>query len=204
MSVDIFIARHGQSEDNINGILGGQRDRPLTDVGRGQARELGQSIADIGLTFDAVYCSPLIRAHETADIVAEVAGLPKPVVLPQLIERHMGVMTGKPYKQVIAECEPENLLMTDVVTYFLSAEGAETFDELLVRARGVIDTIHSQHTTGRVLLVCHGDMGKMLYAASTNKDWQEAIQDFHFGNAELIDLSGNGDVHTITFEQFNH
>lgn len=204
MSVDIFVARHGQSEDNINGILGGHRDRSLTDIGRDQARELGQSIADVGLTFDAVYCSPLIRAHETADIVAEVAGLPSPIVIPELIERDMGVMTGKPYAQVIAESGPENIFLTDVVTYFLYAEGAETFDQLKIRAQGVIDSIHAKHTDGRVLLVCHGDIGKMLYAASAGKDWREAIEDFHFGNAELIDLSGNGDVHTITFEQFNH
>jgi probable phosphoglycerate mutase len=204
MSVDIFVARHGQNEDNINGILGGHRDRPLTDIGRGQARDLGQSIADIGLMFDTVYCSPLVRAHETADIVTETAGLPKPIVMPELIERDMGVMTGKPFKQVIAESEPDNLFVTDVVTYFLDAEGAETFDTLIVRAQSIIDMIHARHSTGRVLLVCHGDIGKMLYAASTGKDWREAIEDFHFGNAELIDLSGNGDVHTITFEQFNH
>jgi hypothetical protein len=44
----------------------------------------------------------------------------------------------------------------------------------------------------------------MLYAASKKVNWRDALTDFHFGNAELIDLSGNGDVHTITFEQFNH
>jgi len=204
MSVDIFVARHGQNEDNINRILGGHRDRPLTNLGRGQARDLGQSIADIGLTFDAVYCSPLIRAHETAHIVTETAHLPQPIVMPELIERDMGIMTGKPYAQVIEESEPDNIFITDVVTYFLNAEGAETFEQLIVRAQNILDSIHAQHSSGRVLLVCHGDIGKMLYAASAGKDWRDAIEDFHFGNAELIDLSGNGSVHTITFEQYNH
>lgn len=44
MSAEIFIARHGQNEDNVNGILNGHRDLPLTELGRQQARELGEGI----------------------------------------------------------------------------------------------------------------------------------------------------------------
>ncbi len=44
MTAEIFIARHGQNEDNINGILNGHRDLPLTSLGREQAKELGEAI----------------------------------------------------------------------------------------------------------------------------------------------------------------
>lgn len=60
---EIFIARHGQNEDNASGILNGHRDLPLTGLGRKQAKELGEGIKAAGLQFDAVYSSPLSRAH---------------------------------------------------------------------------------------------------------------------------------------------
>jgi len=84
MSVEIFIARHGQNEDNVNGILNGHRDLPLTDLGREQAQQLGEGIAQQGLQFDAVYSSPLRRAFETAQIAAHVADLPEPGLCPSL------------------------------------------------------------------------------------------------------------------------
>ena len=58
---EIFIARYGQNEDNANGVLSGHGDLPLTELGRAQARELGEGIRLAGLQFDAVYGSPLLR-----------------------------------------------------------------------------------------------------------------------------------------------
>ena len=42
----IYLARHGQDQDNANGILNGQRDEPLTDIGINQAKQLAQKISD--------------------------------------------------------------------------------------------------------------------------------------------------------------
>ena len=204
MSLEIFVARHGQSEDNIAGVIGGHRDAPLTDLGRQQAGQLAQGVIDAGLSFDAVYCSPLLRAKETAEIVCRIAGQPEPKVVAQLIERDIGILEGLPYAEAIAKCDPAEVLETDVVTYALSAEGAETFPDLIMRANEVLTDVRAWHKDGRVLLVCHGDFGKMLYAAATGKDWKEVLLDFHFGNAEMIDLSGNGEAHVIKLEQFNH
>jgi probable phosphoglycerate mutase len=204
MAVEIMIARHGQNEDNVNGILNGHRDLPLTNLGRQQARDLGQGIIDAGLTFDAVYCSPLARAHETADIAAEVANLPEPEVMQNLIERDYGIMTGKPIDDIEKIVGSENILKTDVVTYFLDPEGAETFPELIERGQKILNEVRVKHQKGRVLLVCHGDIGKMIYAAATGTEWHKVLKDFHFGNGDLIDVSGNGDVHKVKLEQFNH
>src|ERR1700694_3872048 len=103
MGVEIFIARHGQNEDNVNGILNGHRDLPLTELGRQQARDLAKGIEATGLTFDAVFSSPLDRALETAKIICNVLGLKvEPVTIPELIERDFGVGTGQPIKEVVA------------------------------------------------------------------------------------------------------
>jgi probable phosphoglycerate mutase len=203
MSVEIFVARHGQNEDNANGILNGHRDLPLTALGRQQANDLAVAISDLGLTFDAIYCSPLLRAHETAEIISNVAHQPVPQVKNDLIERDFGGMSGEPVT-IIKTLPADQVIETDTITYFLNPMGGETFEHVLSRANNILKDINDVHVDGKVLIVCHGDMGKMLYAAATGKDWRQALTDFHFGNAELIDLSGNGDVHTITFEQFNH
>jgi broad specificity phosphatase PhoE len=202
MSVEIFVARHGQNEDNRNGILNGHRDLPLTDLGRQQAHDLGQGILDSGLTFDAVYSSPLIRALETAQIASKIAKLPVPKVLPDLIERDFGIMTGELEQDIEKMCGPDTLMVGKLV-YFLNPEGAETMSVLLERAKKVINEIYELHKSGRVLLVCHGDIGKMLYAAATGMDWKKALQSFHMGNGDLIDLSGNGEAHIVKLEQFN-
>lgn len=201
--VEIFIARHGQNVDNVNGTLNGHRDLPLTDVGRDQAKQLGEGILAVGLQFDAVYSSPLSRAHETAQVASDVAGLPTPEILPELIERDFGVMSGQPVTDIEKLCGPD-ILKTDTITYFLNPEGAETFPQLIERGHEVLDIVRTRHLGGKVLLVCHGDIGKMIYAAATDREWRDVLCNFHFGNGELIEVSANDTAHVIELEQYNH
>lgn len=203
MSLEIYIARHGQNEDNVHNILNGHRDLPLTDLGRNQAKELAEAIKAVGLTFDAVYCSPLSRAKETAEIVAGIVGLPNPTIYDGLIERDFGIMTGKTADDIIPMCAP-NIIQAEIITYFLSPEGAETFPDLVERGKKVLEFISSKHTSGKALLVTHGDIGKMIYAAATNKNWRDVLTDFHFGNGDLIDISGSGEAHKVKLAQYNH
>lgn len=200
---EIYIARHGQNEDNVNGILNGHRDLPLTDLGRQQARELGNAIKNANMQFDVVYSSPLLRAYETATIAADIAHLPTPIKYNAIIERDFGSMTGVLANRVEELCAPD-IIKTDTITYFLSPDGAETFDDVVERAQTALDDIRSRHENQSVLLVCHGDIGKMLYAAATGKSWRDVLVDFHFGNGELIETSGEGDAHKIKLQQYNH
>lgn len=202
MALEIFIARHGQNQDNADGILNGHRDLPLTKLGRKQAHDLADGIAEIGLTFDKVYCSPLLRAHDTARAVCQKLKLSQPTVLPELIERDFGEMTGRPQAQIAELCAPD-IIQTDTVTYFLSPKGAETFPQLVIRAQKALQAIQRDHPDGRVLLVGHGDFGKMIYAAATNTPWRKVLTDFHFGNGDLIDLTLAGQAHVIKLPQHN-
>lgn len=113
----LYIARHGQNEDNASGILNGHRDMPLTDVGVKQAEQLAEGVKAEGLVFDAVYASPLSRAKKTAETVCEALGMPPPVVMDALIERDFGVMTGKLVADIEKLCAPD-IIKTDTITYF--------------------------------------------------------------------------------------
>ena len=70
----LLLARHGETDWNRERRWQGHADQPLNEAGRTQARELAETLADRSI--DAIYASDLIRAHETARIIAERLGLP--------------------------------------------------------------------------------------------------------------------------------
>jgi probable phosphoglycerate mutase len=197
----IYIVRHGQDEDNANGILNGRRDTPLTDIGVDQAREIAGKVRTSGIRFDSIYTSPLRRAQKTAEIIADSPGMPKPKILPELIERDFGIMTGKQRAQIVEMCLPD-IIRTETVTYFLNPEGAETFPRLLKRGEMLLASLTAENKNGNILLVTHGDIGKMIYAAYYGLGWTEVLKQFHFGNSDMLELSRdslaeNAHVHKI-------
>ena len=202
----IYVVRHGQDEDNANGILNGRRDLPLTALGQAQAQELAEKIKTLGIVFDSVYTSPLQRVFKTAQIISEITNAPKPIVLSDLIERDFGIMTGQPVASIAERCAPD-IVKTDLITYFLCPEGAETFPNLLIRAKNLIAELKVKHNDGSILLTTHGDTGKMIYAAFYDLPWQDVLKQFHFGNSELLFLSADSPAskaHIVKTQQYNH
>ncbi len=202
----IYLSRHGQDRDNEMGILNGHRDMPLTEIGLDQARQVSQKIKNFGIHFDKVYSSPLQRAYQTAKTITDCLQIDSPEKIDLLIERNFGIMTGKPIKNIKELCSP-NILQADIVTYFLSPEGAETFPQLIVRAKKLLDFIKDKHDEQSILMVTHGDIGKMIYAAYYNLDWQQVLTMFNFGNAEILLLAEDSspeDTHIFNIKQHNH
>ena len=71
----LVLLRHGRSRADDERVHEGRYDSPLTDVGRDQARRLAQHWRETGAQFDRVVCSSLVRARETAEIVATAIGV---------------------------------------------------------------------------------------------------------------------------------
>jgi broad specificity phosphatase PhoE len=92
--IDCVLLRHAESEDVAAGLVSGQRDVPLTTVGREEARAVVWRLAALGVT--TVVSSDLARARETAGIIAEQLGLPTPRLDHRLGERHWGEWQGQP------------------------------------------------------------------------------------------------------------
>lgn len=201
----IYLTRHGQDQDNALGILNGHRDQPLTEIGIRQAHNLAEIIKKNNIVFDKIYSSPLIRTKETAQIVASSNNL-EVEEMPLLIERDFGVLTGKYVKDIEKLCAPD-IIKTDKIIYFLKAEQSENFEDLLLRAQKALDEIESKHKDQNILLVTHGDIGKMIYASYYNLNWQDVLKQFHFGNSELLLLSPDirpEDSHISQVLQHNH
>ncbi|MBQ4353307.1 MAG: histidine phosphatase family protein [Clostridia bacterium] len=93
----VCLIRHGQTDWNLIKRLQGQENVPLNEAGRAQAENVSaviEKIRDLGVAFGAVYTSPLSRASDTADFIAQSLGLGKAVVLDNLIERDYGSLSG--------------------------------------------------------------------------------------------------------------
>ncbi len=88
----VFVARHGETDWNVEGRWQGHTDVPLNENGRAQARAVAESLRGVGLS--GLVSSDLSRARETAEIVAAALGLHVAYVDPDLRERMFGVFEG--------------------------------------------------------------------------------------------------------------
>lgn len=96
----IILVRHGQTSWNVLGILQGSADVPLDETGVVQAQELAQNTSDKSV--DAVYSSPLSRAYDTAQEIAEEHEL-RVKIRGNLREIGVGVYSGYQASQIPLE-----------------------------------------------------------------------------------------------------
>jgi broad specificity phosphatase PhoE len=160
----ILLARHGESDWNRAKRWQGQADRPLTDLGRRQAEELADRLADTEL--DAVYASDLRRAADTADAVARRRGL-KVRTTPELREVDVGAWSG------LTRAEAEAQFPEAYARWLEGGEGwddGETYEQLANRVLRALRAISETHDGGRVLVVAHGGTIRAIHAAALGVD----------------------------------
>jgi broad specificity phosphatase PhoE len=146
----VYLARHGQTAYNHEGRFQGQQAIPLDDTGRTQALDLAERAVPYG--FRALWCSPLLRARETADAVAARIGL-EPKEDPRLMETDAGDWTDRTFADVIAEA-PEAFAAFAGAQADFAFPGGESFAEQEVRVGAALDDVEAGELPA--LVVCHG------------------------------------------------
>ncbi|MGO4432850.1 histidine phosphatase family protein [Paenarthrobacter sp. RAF9] len=134
-----------QTDWNAERRLQGSTDIPLNDVGRGQARDAVAALSD--QQWDVVVSSPLGRAAETAEIIAEGLGLTVARLVPDLIERSFGPAEG-----LQAGPELEALRIPG------GFRGGESDDDAAARGLAALESLASEFAGKRVLVVAHGTL----------------------------------------------
>lgn len=117
----LYLIRHGQTPTNADGnTIGQMGDSPLTEKGRLQAQLLGERLAyNDRVTFDKVYSSDYVRAHDTAKIVT---GDNQPIILtPELREYSAGDWIGSSRSEI--HNIPTVLRMAAMTNAFLPPNG---------------------------------------------------------------------------------
>ena len=164
--------------------LQGQTDIPLNDMGRKMAREAGERYKDIH--FDVCYCSPLVRARETARLVLE--GRDVPVIIDdRLAEMGFGIYEGTEEVFEKPEC-PVRVLFFNPEKYE-AVGGAESLESLIKRTSEFLEEVEMPLVNeGKdVLILGHGAMNSAIIGNIRHKDlkdfWAEGIE-----NCKLIKL----------------
>ena len=140
----ILLARHGETDWNLQRRVQGHSDTPLNETGRAQALALAETLDDAVL--DAIYASDLARARDTAQVVADRKGLAV-TVAPELRERNFGTWEGLTDDEILARFPAARTG---------SWGDAETKEELAKRVLRALQRIAAAHPGGRVLVVTHG------------------------------------------------
>ena len=147
----LLLIRHGETSANAEGRLQGHLDVRLSERGRRQSEVLAERLAT--LSIDALYTSPLLRARETADIVAARAGV-APVERPALMERNVGELAGMTRAEIIARYPRYAPARAEVRR--VDVPGFEQDEDFTGRAMRELNRIIESHAGQTVAAVTHG------------------------------------------------
>lgn len=155
----LILMRHGETAWNAEGRFTTRSDVPLSEIGLAQAEAAARAMASTPV--DRIFCSPLARAHRTAEAVAAARAAPPPVVPDKrLAEIDAGPFEGLTVAEIEAGplAEAFHSWHTDLDPRF--PQGAETFDSALAR----IDSFLREHEPlpGTTLLVTHGSLARVV------------------------------------------
>ena len=146
----MYLARHGQTAYNLERRFQGHLPVPLDETGLEQAADLAQRASR--QEFAALWCSPLLRARETADIVAARIGL-APREEPRMMETDAGDWTDRLFTDVQAE-DPDGFAGFIEGRPDFGFPGGESFAQQGERVAAAIADIEQGKLPA--LVVCHG------------------------------------------------
>ena len=179
----IGLFRHGQTDWNINFLLQGVTDIPMNSTGIAQVKTAARALQRSD--WDLVLTSPLGRARETAEIIAEQLGFDAIHQQDLLIERSFGEAEGLAYDQW--KLKYSNL---DEIP------GGESKSELTSRSELLLQNFASTHPGKRILAISHGALIRTVLAISSNNELPRDGE--RLGNASLNIVSHLESSWTVT------
>ena len=186
----IYLVRHGDTEWTRAKRLQGQTDIPLSDEGRGQARDVARHLANV--EFDGAYTSDLSRARETAEMVLAGQANPVPlIVLPDLREISDGIYEGWPSASAV-EADPRMARRLDgegPALDFVPPEG-ESIRHVFLRQREVASLIRAGGSGRRILVAGHGWALRLLAAVLLDRgpEWFWKLEPLLPASVSVIEL----------------
>lgn len=179
----LFIARHGETVMNREGVLSGQIETPLTKEGKIQAKKSGREFKQKIPKIDLIISSDLSRAYHTALIIAQEIGYPEANIIKSnlFIERGYGDLEGTSREEFFKDHKFSDI---DHVN------GAEDVISMHNRALKAYRFIISR-PENNILIVSHGAFGRALIRVTKEiphiHEYDENHRkEYHFNNAEII------------------
>ncbi len=195
----LLIARHGETDANAAGTWQGATDHPLNQRGRGQARALAQRLAREYPEIRVIYTSPLQRARETAQIIANVLGAPI-VEEPDLKEYHLGTWEGLTYEELRYEKRLWERMRADA---HWAPPGGESAYQFALRVLNAFQTIAQRHPGETVLIVGHGGAIATALALLVEQDGSK-WNTYQMANCALSELLFTPKPTLVRFNDTEH
>jgi probable phosphoglycerate mutase len=154
--MQLYFVRHGESEANARQVFSNSdRDTAfgLTNVGRAQVEDLAGRLA--GVPFAAFYCSPVLRARQSADIVSARLGIDY-VITPAIAEYDVGELEGKSDAASWQRYYAVREAWFRDKEWTARIEGGESFEDIRARFVPFIEALLASPPPGPVLLLGHG------------------------------------------------
>lgn len=170
----LYLVRHGQTDWNVQMLAQGRTDIPLNSTGIAQAEALRDRVKDY--KFDICYCSPLVRAAKTAEIVVD--GRCKIVHDKLLVERCFGKYEGTSptddwLKYWHLDCNDDVM-------------GMEPLTKVFERSKEFLEKIRKNHSSdASILVVGHGGMLKTLHYNIVGYEDDTDFMSMHFKNGDI-------------------
>jgi probable phosphoglycerate mutase len=180
----LSLIRHGQTDWNAAERMQGSSDIPLNDTGRQQARDAVALLADFD--WDVIVSSPLERARETAEIIADGLGLELGRSYDLLIERHYG--------------EGEGLTKAEIDERWGDTPypGLENLDSVVERGIASLEQIADDYPGKRVIVVCHGTIIRYTLSQLAGREFDHILN----GSISNIERRESGwAVHSVNGEE---
>jgi 2,3-bisphosphoglycerate-dependent phosphoglycerate mutase len=180
VSTRICFIRHGETDWNVERRIQGHTDISLNETGRAQALAMAFNAAH--QRFHAIYSSDLLRAQETAQVLAQREDHTVKL-LPQLRERHYGIFQGITAAQG-AERYPQayaHYIARDPDYDFETGESLRRFAE---RVSEGIDWLVRHHNGQTLAAVSHSGVLDVIYRRATGRPLSTP-RDFKIPNCAL-------------------
>lgn len=182
-ALTIHLVRHGQTDWNVQGRMQGHSDIPLNANGVQQAAVAAEALR--GRPIGAVISSDLIRARQTAEPIAAVAGV-ELVLEPALRERGFGVAEGELETEIDQQLEGRFAeLWADPDFTF---DGGETRRQVYQRLAAFLEALLAAPPAAEIVLVSHG--GALHVARGFLEHIPvEQLPVWHMANTEIVTLT---------------
>lgn len=156
---EFILIRHGQTSDNLAGLVQGQRNTPLDELGVRQAQCAARRLFNEKI--DAVYSSDLARAMKTAEIIAGPHQL-QVVSCQALREWNLGELEGK-QREELNIAYPEVMNSFKIECEDAIAPGGETRRELYRRVGDCLNELAIRHPNQKLILVSHAGAMRAIF-----------------------------------------
>ncbi|RYF39614.1 MAG: histidine phosphatase family protein [Comamonadaceae bacterium] len=207
----LWIVRHGQSAGNVArdsaeaaglhtiDIAERDIDVPLSELGEQQSRALGHWFGELppARRPEVVLCSPYLRARETARLMLEAADIdPRSLrwrVDERLREKEFGILDRLTVAGILKKYPELGEQRAHVGKFYFRPPGGESWCDVILRLRSLVEMVAREHAAQRVLVVAHQVTVNCLRYLLENMD-----------ETQILEIDKRGDVPNCSVTSYEH